>query len=44
MIRTVVFTIWASAKIQPFNNPVESNTAETVKLTLTNDKVEVISR
>lgn len=45
MVRTVVFSIWASAKVQPFNNPVEQNTLESVKLTddTTNGKVEVVS-
>lgn len=45
MLRTVVFSIWASAKVQPFNNPMEQNTPESVKLTedTANGKVEVIS-
>ena len=48
MIRTIVFTIWASGEVQPFNHsPVDESTPESDKLTndvVESSKIEVISR
>lgn len=46
MVRTVIFTIFASAEVQPFNDPQQKSAApESVKLmdNVKNGKVNVIS-